>query len=114
MGGLAGAWLAGVSITAWREVRQSGHMPVPAALLGVTLLFAGLALVADIAPASRPAVTLLGWGLDIAGLLNVLPAGLFGQIQAAQSAEAAASGQSGGGIQAGPQNQGSSPAQGGA
>lgn len=90
MGGLAGAWLAGVSIVAWREARQSGHMPVPAALLGVTGLFAALSLLADIAPASRRTVTLLGWGLDIAGLMNVLPNGLFGQIQGAQATEAAA------------------------
>lgn len=115
MGGLAGAWLAGVSIVAWREVHQSGHMPVPGALLGVTGLFAGLALIAEIWAPSRPAVTLLGWGLDVAGFLNVLPAGLFGQIQAAQSAEAAASGTAGGGgIQASPQNIGASPAQQGA
>ena len=114
MGGLGGAWLAGVSIVAWREVRGSGHMPVPAALLGVTGLFVGLALIGDIIPASRPAVTLLGWGLDVAGFLNVLPAGLFGQISAAQSAEARASGSGGQGIQSSPQNIGASPAQGGA
>ena len=91
MGGLAGAWLAGVSITAWRETRQSGHMPVPAALLGVTGLFLGLALLGDVVPAARPVATLIGWGLDLAGLLNVLPGGLFGQITAAQTAEANAS-----------------------
>jgi hypothetical protein len=90
MGGLAGAWLAGVAIVAWRETRSSGHMPVPSALLGVTGLFAALALIADIAPASRPLVTLAGWGLDVAGLFQVLPAGLFGQVQAAQTAEATA------------------------
>jgi hypothetical protein len=100
VGGLAGAWLAGTGIVAWREVRQSGHMPVPGALLGVTLLFAGLALVADIAPPARPVVTLLGWGLDVAGLLNVLPAGLFGQIQQAQESEASASGQGSTGLEA--------------
>jgi len=92
VGGLAGAWLAGTSIVAWREVKASGHMPVPGALLGVTLLFAGLALVADIAPASRQAVTLLGWGLDIAGLFQILPAGLMGQVSKAQASEASAEG----------------------
>ena len=90
MGGLAGAWLAGVSIVAWRETRQSGHMPVPAALLGVTGLFAALSLLAEVAPASRRVVTLAAWGLDVAGLLNVLPNGLFGQVQAAQATEASA------------------------
>jgi hypothetical protein len=90
VGGLAGAWAAGVGIVAWREVRSHGHMPVPAALLGVTGLFAVLALIADASPRARPVVTLLGWGLDVAGLLNILPGGLFGQIKKAQSAELAA------------------------
>jgi uncharacterized membrane protein HdeD (DUF308 family) len=70
-------------------------MPVPGALLGVTLLFAGLALFADIVPASRTAVTWLGWGLDVAGLFQILPAGLFGQVQKAQASEAAAEKQPG-------------------
>jgi hypothetical protein len=91
VGGLAGAWLAGVAIVAWRESHQSGHMPVPAALMGVTGLFALLALAADIAPAARPVITLAGWGLDVAGFMNILPAGLFGQISQAQTAEANAS-----------------------
>jgi hypothetical protein len=90
MGGLAGAWLAGAGIVAWREVRSHGHMPVPAALLGVTGLFAVLALIADASPAARPVVTLLGWGLDVAGLFSILPGGLFGQIQRSQEAEQAA------------------------
>ena len=94
MGGLAGAWLAGAAIVAWRESRQSGHMPVPGALLGVTGLFAGLALIGDISARARPVVTLLGWALDLAGLMNVLPRGLSGQISSAQAAEAAAEGQS--------------------
>lgn len=87
MGGLAGAWLAGVSITAWREIKASGHMPVPAALLGVTGLFVALSLLAEIAPPARFVITVGAWGLDVAGLLNVLPAGLFGQVQAAQRSE---------------------------
>ena len=87
MGGLAGAWLAGVGIVAWRETKASGHMPVPAALLGVTLLFGALALIGDIAPRARPLLTLAGWGLDVAGLFQVLPGGLFGQVQASERAQ---------------------------
>jgi len=93
VGGLAGAWLAGIAIVAWRETRQSGHMPVPAALLGVTGLFAALSLVAEAAPVTRRVVTIAAWGLDLAGLFQVLPAGLFGQVQKAQQTEAEASGQ---------------------
>ena len=92
MGGLGLAWLAGVGIVSWRQVHSSGHMPVPGALLGVTGLFAALAVIGDISPAARPVVTLLGWGLDVAGLFQVLPAGLSGQITQAQDAEASAEG----------------------
>jgi hypothetical protein len=92
---LAGPWLAAIGIVTWREVKASSHMPVPAALLGVTGLFLGLSLFADVVPAARRAVTLLGWGLDLAGLLQILPNGLFGQgllsqVQTAQATEAAA------------------------
>jgi hypothetical protein len=93
VGGLAGAWLAGVAIVAWRETKASGHMPVPAALLGVTGLFAALSLLAEIAPPARKVITITAWGLDLAGLLQVMPAGLFGQVQKAQQDEAQASGQ---------------------
>jgi hypothetical protein len=103
LGGLAGAWLAGVTIVAWREVRSSGHMPVPAALLGVTGLFAALSLIGDISPAARPVLTMLGWGLDVAGFFQVLPAGLFGQIQKAQATEARAENASAPGTGPGPQ-----------
>lgn len=92
MGGLAGAWLAGTGLVAWREIKASGHMPVPGALAGVTILFAGLALIADLAPGSARVMTLLGWGLDVAGLLKVLPEGLYGQVAAAQASEQAAEG----------------------
>lgn len=90
MGGLAGAWIVGMGIVGWRQVRSSGHLPVPAALLAVTGLFAGMALLADISPRARPVITLVAWGLDVAGLFRVLPAGLFGEVQTAAATEAAA------------------------
>jgi hypothetical protein len=93
MGGLTGAWLVGVGIVAWREVGQSHRMPVPANLLGVTGLFVGLMLIGEVAPATQRVITLAGWGLDLAGLFQILPAGLFGQIQQAQQTEAAAEGE---------------------
>lgn len=93
MGGFAAAWILGEAIVIWREVHNSHRLPVPGQLLGVTGLFAALALIADTSPAARPVVTLLGWGLDVAGLLNVLPAGLSGQIGQAESSEAAAEGE---------------------
>jgi hypothetical protein len=90
MGGLTGAWLAGTGIVAWREIRASGHMPVPGALAGVTGLFLVLHVIAEAVPQSRQVVTLLGWGLDLAGLFKVLPEGLFGQIRQVQASETAA------------------------
>jgi hypothetical protein len=95
VGGLAGAWILGEAIVIWRQVHISRQLPVPGQLVGITGLFAALALIADMSTAARPVVTLLAWGLDIAGLLNVLPAGLGGDITTAQNAEAAAEGESG-------------------
>lgn len=92
MAGFLAAWLVGEGIYAWRSVHKSGKPPVPGALLGVTALFAALAVVADVAPASRPVVTMLAWGLDIAGLLNVLPQGLSGQISKATATSEQAAG----------------------
>ena len=90
MGGLAGAWLVGMGITGWRQVRASTHLPVPADLIAVTGLFVVLALLADISPKARPVIVLTAWGLDLAGLLRVLPAGLFQEAQTAITAEQAA------------------------
>jgi hypothetical protein len=93
VGGLAGAWLLGEAIVIWRQVHKSRRLPVPGQLLGITGLFAAVALVADASGSARPVVTLLAWGIDLAGLLEVLPAGLLGDIQAAQSSEATAEGE---------------------
>jgi uncharacterized membrane protein len=79
-----------MGITGWRQIRQSQHLPVPAALLAVTGLFVVLGLVADTIPAASRVVTLTAWGLDIAGLLRVLPAGLFTEVQQAQTTAAQA------------------------
>lgn len=92
--GLMIAWALGEGIVIWREVGQSHKMPIPANLLGVTGLFIGLGIIAEVAPQARTVVTLLGFGLDVAGLMNVLPNGLFTQIQTAESAEATAEGES--------------------
>jgi len=92
VGGLAAAWLLAEGLTVWREVRASGHMPVPGALLGLTGFYAALALIGDVSPAARPVVTLGGWALALANLLNALPAGLGGQVQQAAAANEAATG----------------------
>jgi hypothetical protein len=93
-GGFMAAWLVGMGIVTWKEVRATGHMPVPGNMAGVTALFAVLGLMADAIPSAARTATLLAWGLDIAGLFNILPAGLFGQVQQAQAAEQQATGTS--------------------
>lgn len=86
MRGFTAAWLLGLAIVTWRQVHVSHRMPVPGALVGVSGLFAGLALIADVAPSSAKVVTWTAWGLDLAGVLNILPAGLSGQITQAEQA----------------------------
>lgn len=85
-GALAGAWLAGTGIVMWRQLRGNPHLPVPGTLLAVTGIFAMFGVVADVVPASRTFITVTAWGLDVAGLFNLWPAGLGGQVQAAAAA----------------------------
>ena len=89
MGGLTGAWLVGTALVVWNQVHASHKPPVPGTLLGVTGMFAVLALLADLSPAARPAITLSAWGLDLAGVLNLWPKGLSGQVTSAENATAA-------------------------
>lgn len=80
------AWAAGLGIVTWRTWQADHKPPVPGVLLGVTGLFMALGLAAEYPPAAGPAV-MLGWGLNVAGLMDILPAGLYGQISQAQIAE---------------------------
>jgi hypothetical protein len=102
MGSLTAAWLLGTGIVAYRQVSVSHKPPVPGALLGITALFLGFALISDAAPGARRTVALVAWGLDIAGLLNVWPKGLSGELSGANASETAAeTAGSGGGTPAG-------------
>lgn len=92
MRGLTAAWLAGLGIVVWRQVHAApGKPPVPAQLAAVTILFGGLALIGDAVPSSQRVISLVAWGLDIAGVLNLfaMPGDPFGaQIQQAAAASA--------------------------
>lgn len=90
--GLIAAWLAGMGLVSWRMVHRDKHMPVPGALLGVSGLFAALALISDVWPQSTGLVTLTAVGLDVAAFFEALPAGLSGQIETAQKSTAQAEG----------------------
>jgi hypothetical protein len=79
--GFVAAWLAGTGLLVWRQVHRDHRLPVPGQMVAVTGFFAGLALVADVVPASAGLVTMTAWGLDLAGLLNLWPQGLGGEVQ---------------------------------
>lgn len=81
--GFVAAWLAGEAIVIWRIVHKDHRIPVPGALLGISALFAGLALTADIFPSWGQPLTLAAWGLDLAAFYQALPAGLNGQLNKA-------------------------------
>lgn len=96
-GGIVAAWLAGEGIVIWRIVHRDHALPAPGVLLGITALFLAGALAAEVMPRSEPLVLAVLAGLDVAALMNVLPAGLGGQIEQTESATAKAEGQPQGG-----------------
>jgi hypothetical protein len=98
-GALAGAWLAAAGIVTWRQVRGGAHLPAPGGLLAVTGLFAALGLASDAWPVARPLIVITAVGLDVAGVLNLWPAGLGGQVQQAATASTSTAAPSGGGTQ---------------
>lgn len=95
-GGILAAFLLGEGIVIWRVVHNEKTLPAPGVLAGIGALFLGGALIAEWVPASEPLILAVFVGLDVAALLNVLPAGLGGQISAAEQSTATAEGQSGG------------------
>jgi hypothetical protein len=101
-GGLLAAWLVGEGLVIWRIVHREHRVPAPGALLGVTILFAGLAAVAEYQPAATLA-TLTGWGLDIAAFLRFYPQGLGTQVGDAQTAQSKTEGLAAPGGTGGPQ-----------
>jgi hypothetical protein len=78
-GGIITAWLFGLGIIAWRDIRVNHGPPIPAQFLGASGLFALLALVAEY-PSATVAATAAAWGFDIAALLapGVIPSLLGG------------------------------------
>lgn len=82
--GLAAAWLVGEALIIWRIVHREHHLPAPGLLLGVSALFAGLAVAADVFPRAGQVIVLGAWGLDVAAFLNLWPQGLGGQVQQAE------------------------------
>lgn len=102
---LTAAWLAGIGLIAYRSISRNHQPPIPGQLLAASGFFALLALAAEYPPAAGPAA-LIGWGVDLAALLNLLPGNLAGPPAGQQTKPAT-------GTQApvvhGPQNAGSAP-----
>lgn len=82
--GILLAWLAGMGIISWREVKTYHQPPVPGRLLSASGWFALLALLASYQPAAGAAAA-IAWGTDVAALLNILPAQLAGTQQGRQA-----------------------------
>jgi hypothetical protein len=72
MGGLVLAWMIGEGLITWRSVSEQHMPPSPRQLLFASILFAGLGVVAEYAPA-RTVATAFAFGVDLAVLLKVLP-----------------------------------------
>lgn len=83
--GLAAAWLLGEAIVIWRIVHREHHLPAPGLLLGISALFAGMAVAADVFPRAEQVIVLSAWGLDVAAILNLWPQGLGGEVQQAEA-----------------------------
>jgi hypothetical protein len=88
--GILAAWLAGLGIVGWRIVHNEHRLPAPGVFIGITGLFLAGALVAEWVPKGESLVLATLVGLDVAAFLNVLPAGLGGQLAQAEQAQAAA------------------------
>ena len=101
MRGLTLAWAVGLGIFTWREAQIYRKPPVPGRILGGSLVFAALALLAEYEPARRAAV-LAAWAFDVAIVFKAGPAALvstagFGTQSGLPSNPAGASGSGQGG-----------------
>ena len=69
MAGITLAWLIGETIIVWRSVGRNHRPPMPGELLGSSVFFALLAMLAEYPPA-RTTATLMAFGVDIAAWLQ--------------------------------------------
>jgi hypothetical protein len=75
--GIILAWAVGLGLMTWRTAVEFHRPPVPGRILGASVVFAALALLAEYEPATRAAV-LAAWGFDVAVLLGLPPSALTG------------------------------------
>lgn len=70
-------WAFALGVITYREVKK-GRPPMPGMLLSVSLLFIGLAVLADTGPDQAKLAATVGAGLDVAAFLHLFdnpPAG---------------------------------------
>ena len=72
MRGIVLAWGVGLGILSWRTVQQYHKPPVPGRVLGASVVYAALALIAEYEPATA-AATLAAWGFTVAVLFKAGP-----------------------------------------
>lgn len=72
MRGLTLAWAVGLGLMTWRTAQEFHRPPVPGRLLGASVVFMALGLLAEYPPATRAAV-LMAWGFDVAVLFKLPP-----------------------------------------
>lgn len=66
------AWAVGLGLMSWRDAQKYHKPPVPGRLIGASLVFIALALLAEYEPARRAAV-LAAWGFDLAVVFQIGP-----------------------------------------
>lgn len=75
MRGVILTWLIAEGIITWRAVKVDKGPPIPGMLLATSGLFVLLAVLAEAGPDWATVATLIGAGMDIAGLMSpgILP-----------------------------------------
>ena len=84
MSSLVIAWLVGEGILVYRSFQKYGHAPLPGQLLAASGVFILLGLAAQSEKLTFLAGA-LAWGFDLAAFLNIAPALLTGEQQAAKA-----------------------------
>lgn len=69
MAGITLAWLLGETVIVWRSVAKKHRPPMPGELLGSSVFFALLAMLAEYQPA-RTTATLMAYGVVLAAYLE--------------------------------------------
>lgn len=90
------AWAVGLGIMTWRTAQIYHKPPVPGRILGASMVYVLLALLAEYEPAKRAAL-LAAWGFNVAVLLKLPPAAFTTAAFATAGESGSAAGEGSGG-----------------